>query len=1161
MHRFIFLLSLASCCFGYQSLNVPQNASATMTVPSVYPFTAMGDYRIAFRLHNWSTPHSGQVTLISFEQKATIVLNAAGQLCGFDWVDTMTGYGNAVCVSVSGLTDVVARMQRFGSTYPVSDSAPGSTWFEVQDLSSGNILTYECGGWSNTGCPINAANTVSFAGTASGLGGTAGFSVAWLKWFSSTVTPGSPMENENTPAELADWRFEGNYLNQGTGGYAVTLSAGSGGPSFMTSPVKAPACNLARQVFRAGTFAQLSNTAYPLDGSTTLQYLWQELSGPTRLLWAGQNTSQPTVSGGVFGSYVLQLAVTEGSGQTSTCSIKDGFVATDAKGVVVSANPSVDILLGPQVQLGKNPWGWFDDRHVAEAALQTANLTKYYNLGGIPPWNTAGPGTIATTNNSAIITGSGTTFKATFCQGGSSPPPEGSIIVIWYPNSAVLEGSGRRQAWVQSCQSDTQLTLTGAWNSMGFLTAGSGWNYAWVDGNVWNTWFANAAPANFYDVVAALYSLYYRSGIDDYLNTARLFADNFWQFRLDSGRNYFYGEGYNTFPRNRSVLGMTLRALDGRPDMWSGLELIANLNISSYHATFQNYGPWTQIQGDPRENGYELLEESYVALFDPNSTAAAAARSGISEVMGKGWQASQFPDGNWYSLYWGGMGGGPTVVDYSSWSSGTCVSLTHGSSVATCVNGASCGNGNGICGWTEPVTGLSAPGTPTLGEVSGPGGTNLPATTYYVVVTYVGGTGESAASAESSHRIITTNNILTVASPSAASGVTGYNVYVGTYSGGEQLQTVTPLSIGTNWTENNTGLAPGRPSPVYSEFSYGSPTAAQPWWFTNNPTAAPGHNADGDAVAYYPVFVDNVHVSLQDINGNTVPYQGSTGIHGWVVGYLGAVGFAVQPYMEGILATGFDFAAKAMACTSADVPHNCDNGVAGLAHQFNVQAANYLKTTGYWLDNKGMWYFAGAVNCTPPLSDTNAQCGGENNVDASRILNSEALRGVMTAYAYNGDPDLVAFGDTLYTAMWGRPGFALPSGQASDGAYNSGYNDGFGWFMTGAPPVGAAHKYFGMGWGISAGSAWPGYRLGGAHVGSMVESSIAVNLGSVPQAVAFNILATYLTGSSTAVHCSSSPCSISFDQLQGNPIVQIQYLSASGAVLASQPYSSPIWLN
>ena len=1037
MNRFIILLVSSWCCFGYQSLNVPPNASVKLTVPNVAAFTAEGDYRIEFRLHGWTLPSTGNVKIFSVG-RINAFLNANGQLCVYNTGDVMS-WGSAVCVSVQGLTDVVARAQRMGAAFPVHDPMPGSTWLEVQDLTSGNVLPYFCVNWAS-GCPVGPANNVSVVGTSGGLGSTLGFSLGWMKWFSTTVAPGSPFDNETTPADLADWRFEGNYDNQGTAGYAVRLNVASGSPSFTGSPVHPPACNLSRQILRAGTQVQLSNNAYPLDGGNTLQYAWQEQSGPTQLIWTGQTTNQPSVTGGVFGSYVIQLTVTDGSGQSSTCSVKDGFVATDANGVVVSANPAVDSLLGPQIQLGKNPWAWFDDRHVAEANLQIANLTKYYSLGGTAPWNSQGPGSIAVANKSTIVTGTGTSFTSTFCQGPgnpTAPKPAGAFISVWYPLPAVREGSGRRLIPVASCQSDTQLTLAKAWNAQGYLSAGTGWNYAFVDGNLLNTWYSNVAPANFYDVVAALYSLYYRSGIDDYLNAARLFADAFWQFRHDSGRNYFYGEGYNTFPRNHALLGMFLRALDGRPDMWSGLEMMANYQITYYHSQFQAYGNWSQLPGDPRENGYALMEEAFCALVDPNASAAAACRAGIREFMTRGWTPSRFSDGNWYSLYWGGGGGGPGWQTYAGWPSGTAIALTNGSSTGTCVNLT------GTCNWTP----------------------NL--------------------------------------------------------------------------------------------FTNG--TIPQVWWFLNSTTAAPKSNAEGDPVVYYPSFVDATHVTLKDINGKEIGYQGVTGTHGYMIGTISVqVGYGVQPYMMGILATAFDFVAKAMACNGAAASGNCDDKVTADAHAFNVQIANYLQTAGYWPATKGMYYSAGFVNCTPPVSDSNAGCTGGNNAAQARVLSAEALRGVMTAYAFSQDPKLRAFGDTLYNAMWARPGFSVPDGLASDGQYISDYDDGYGYFMYGTPPNGQAHKYFGMGWGIGAGSAWPGYRLGGAHTGVMVSTTVAADLASVPQAASFNLLVTNPTGTTTTLHCNSSPCPVSFDQSLGNPVVQVQYLSANGTVLSTQPYPNAL---
>ena len=48
----------------------------------------------------------------------------------------------------------------------------------------------------------------------------------------------------------------------------------------------------------------------------------------------------------MFGSYVFQLTVTDSSNQSSTCTVKDGAVATDDNDIVVSNNSAVDHVAG-----------------------------------------------------------------------------------------------------------------------------------------------------------------------------------------------------------------------------------------------------------------------------------------------------------------------------------------------------------------------------------------------------------------------------------------------------------------------------------------------------------------------------------------------------------------------------------------------------------------------------------------------------------------------------------------------------------------------------------------------------------------------------------------------------------------------------------------------
>lgn len=72
----------------------------------------------------------------------------------------------------------------------------------------------------------------------------------------------------------------------------------------------------------------------------------------------------------------------------------------------------------------------------------------------------------------------------------------------------------------------------------------------------------------------------------------------------------------------------------------------------------------------------------------------------------------------------------------------------------------------------------------------------LPWTPYWVVVTYVGAYGETTASPESSLGC-NPGFVAQVASPPAEAGAIGWNVYIGDYSGNEQLQNTSgPLTIG-----------------------------------------------------------------------------------------------------------------------------------------------------------------------------------------------------------------------------------------------------------------------------------------------------------------------------------------------------------------------------
>lgn len=105
---------------------------------------------------------------------------------------------------------------------------------------------------------------------------------------------------------------------------------------------------------------------------------------------------------------------------------------------------------------------------------------------------------------------------------------------------------------------------------------------------------------------------------------------------------------------------------------------------------------------------------------------------------------------------------------------------------------------------------IIVPAAPVLSAVAG--GT-LAATTYYVKITYTNAIGETLPSPESSLAVVA-DDVLSVASPAATSGATGWNVFVSTATGTETLQNSSPIAIGTAWQEPTTGLIAGAALPT-----------------------------------------------------------------------------------------------------------------------------------------------------------------------------------------------------------------------------------------------------------------------------------------------------------------------------------------------------------
>lgn len=95
---------------------------------------------------------------------------------------------------------------------------------------------------------------------------------------------------------------------------------------------------------------------------------------------------------------------------------------------------------------------------------------------------------------------------------------------------------------------------------------------------------------------------------------------------------------------------------------------------------------------------------------------------------------------------------------------------------------------------------------PELTPAAGP----LPATTYYVQVSWTNGEGQEGSPSEPSVLSAPDGHTLVVRPVNPPAGVTGWNVYAGLSADEAALQNTTPLALAEAWTEPASGLCVGR---------------------------------------------------------------------------------------------------------------------------------------------------------------------------------------------------------------------------------------------------------------------------------------------------------------------------------------------------------------
>jgi len=559
------------------------------------PTVSLTDYRMEFRMDGFS---AGGVQGVmgnngSGGPHCYLVTGSVTLRCR-----DFSGAGDTVNISLSGRTDVRVRFQRFYST--------GVRLLEVWDADGSDYTSASI---------TNAVSTLPFGSTQYvgayyGAGSECTCVIGFARWWSTTVAEGSSAPPDALLlgyADLVDIELEGNTTDSSPNAVSVTTTGGA--LSYSTTVLYAPSAIITSSgAARAGATYSLSGASSSnLTTDTPLTYFWQSpvwtVSAPT---FSTRTASTTSVTIPTAQTITVRLRVTDGIGQTGVEDYTVGSVATDANSVVIQSDATITQVLGQNLRSGAAPWTWFDQKEQAVANAIIATRPAFEG-------NVTLTGTVAVTNGSSTLTGTGTDFAGEFACDGSDN------IVLHYPIDGGGGTTGRRTYVVTSC-AGTSMGVYPAYDAssnasgVAFGRITNAENAGWVNGS--NNW-------NYYDAVTALYRLYYRTGDTTYRTQARSLADAWWQYPIDGCRAWEYGQGtWQLPPRVMGVMGLMLRANDGRPEIWTQLMNCVSVPYTNLLFNYYPYQPDSDI-AEIREQGYVFLFTQLAAILNPDGPTRA----------------------------------------------------------------------------------------------------------------------------------------------------------------------------------------------------------------------------------------------------------------------------------------------------------------------------------------------------------------------------------------------------------------------------------------------------------------------------------------------------------------------------------------------------------
>lgn len=591
----LFLIFSAAACYAQtaQGITFTSGHGGSGNYPSSAPYASMSNFRLELRLHACT----GSGNAVYADNDFNLEMTCGSNICAVSWRDN----SQIVCTNLpAGATDITVRFQRVLNQY---------LSVELWRTDTGDYKV-------TTATPSSWGGAASDAGGVKvGVGNTNAVTVDYARVF-STVVALSTRPSPNPGGDWADWEFDGNYSDSSSN--RINMSA-VGSNSFTATPTYAPviAFTSGRNCFFSASYstkfctvsnqtAALASSAYSPNLNDTINYSWTLLTGPTNATIVNSTSANATATGlSLFGEYDFQLTATDSEGEHTSGTLVVGSVIVSATNscIITSVPSNVAGIVGPLTPWGSScdPWPWYD---IAEIGVEQS--LRAYHVAPASDSNSVNPGTITVASN-GTITGSGTHFTSD-CGGTCSGK---TIAILWNADGGT--GSGRYLVTI-SVTNDTSASIGGSLKppAADFVNV----QYRVVNGDDWNYWYSGNTNWNYYDQAIAMYRIYYRTGITQFLTDAQTLVDLFWTYGLDHG----YGTQVG-LPRTWALGGVMVRALEtGNTAMWNGIEYLTGVSTTCSAC---------QHTADVREEGYGTLYYALRTLYDPNLPGNPTAQSSV----------------------------------------------------------------------------------------------------------------------------------------------------------------------------------------------------------------------------------------------------------------------------------------------------------------------------------------------------------------------------------------------------------------------------------------------------------------------------------------------------------------------------------------------------